>query len=62
VTYFSTGYSPDYHQLTDDPQYVDYDHAARAARFIHDVMRAVADRPNRPAIAGQDPAYPSCRR
>jgi hypothetical protein len=62
VTYFSTGYSLDYHQLTDEPQYVDYDHSARVARFIHDVMAAVADRTERPAIAGEDPAYPTCRR
>ena len=62
VTYFSTGYSPDYHQLTDEPQYVEYEHSARAARFIGDVMKAIADRPQRPAIAGDDPAYPSCRR
>ena len=62
VTYFSTGYSLDYHQLTDEPQYVDYEHSARVARFIHDVMAAVADRRDRPAIAGEDPAYPTCRR
>jgi len=62
VTYFSTGYSPDYHQLTDEPQYIEYEHSERAARFIHDVMRAIAERPNKPAIAGDDPAYPSCRR
>ncbi len=62
VTYFSTGYAQDYHMVTDEPQYVDYDHAARIGRFIHDVMMAVANRKDRPAIAGQDPAYPSCRR
>ncbi len=62
VTYFSTGYAQDYHQLTDEPQYIDYDHAARIGRFIHDVMMAVANRKDRPAIAGPDPSYPSCRR
>jgi hypothetical protein len=62
VTYFSTGYSLDYHQLTDEPQYIDYEHSARLGRFIHDVMMAVAMRNDRPAIAGADPAYPSCRR
>ncbi|MDH5234795.1 MAG: M28 family peptidase, partial [Gemmatimonadota bacterium] len=62
VTYFSLGYALDYHQLTDDPQYIDYDHSARLGRFIHDVMLAIAVRPDRPAIAGQDPAYPSCGR
>ena len=62
VTYFSLGYSQDYHQLTDDPQYIEYEHSARLGRFIHDVMNAIAMRKDRPAIAGQDPAYPSCNR
>ncbi|MGZ8493164.1 MAG: M28 family metallopeptidase, partial [Gemmatirosa sp.] len=61
VTYFSLGYAQDYHQLTDEPQYVDYDHAARVGRFLHGVMSALANRPNRPAISGADPAYPRCR-
>lgn len=62
VTYFSLGYSQDYHQLTDDPQYIEYDHSARLGRFIYDVMYALAVRRDRPAIAGPDPAYPSCNR
>ena len=60
VTYFSTGYAPDYHQPTDEPQYIEYDHSARVGRFIHDVMWAIAQRKDRPAIAGADPRYPSC--
>jgi hypothetical protein len=62
VAYFSLGYSADYHQLTDDPQYVDYEHSARVGRFVHDIMMAIATRRERPAIAGDDPSYPSCRR
>jgi hypothetical protein len=62
VTYFSTGYAQDYHQATDEPRYVDYDHAARIGRFIHDVMWAISQRKDRPAIAGPDPSYPSCNR
>ena len=61
VTYFSTGYALDYHQPTDEPQYIDYDHAARVGRFVHDIMLAVANRRDRPAITGADPAYPVCR-
>ena len=61
VTYFSHGYALDYHMPTDEPQYIDYDHEARSARFIHDIMMAVATRATRPAIAGNDPAYPRCR-
>jgi hypothetical protein len=61
VTYFSLGYAQDYHQATDEPQYIDYDHAARVGRFLHDVMAALADRRDRPAITGADPTYPRCR-
>ncbi len=62
VTYFSLGYAQDYHQLTDEPQYIEYEHSARLGRFIHDVMLAVATRRERPVIAGADPSYPQCFR
>ncbi|MEO5567247.1 MAG: M28 family peptidase [Gemmatimonadaceae bacterium] len=60
VTYFSLGYSADYHQVTDEPQYIDYDHSARLGRFIHAIMTAVANRDKRPVVAGPDPLYPNC--
>ncbi|HEX9562778.1 MAG TPA: M28 family peptidase [Gemmatimonadaceae bacterium] len=60
VVYVSLGYSQDYHQATDEPQYVDYDHGARLGRFVYDIMWAVSERRNRPVITGPDPAYPSC--
>ncbi len=62
VTYFSTGYAQDYHQLTDEPRYIQYDHAARLGRFIHEVMSAIAAGPSRPTIVGADPSFPSCGR
>ena len=62
VTYFSLGYAEDYHMVTDEPQYIDYDHSARLGRFVHDVALAIAMRKDRPAISGNDPSYPSCRR
>ncbi|MHB1313829.1 MAG: M28 family peptidase [Gemmatimonadaceae bacterium] len=62
VTYFSLGYAQDYHQVTDEPRYIEYEHAARVGRFIHDIMWAVANRKDRPAIVGPDPSYPSCGR
>jgi Zn-dependent M28 family amino/carboxypeptidase len=60
VVYISLGYSQDYHQVTDEPQYIDYEHAARVGRFVYDVMWAIAVRKDRPAIAAPDPSYPSC--
>ena len=61
VTYFSLGYAQDYHQPTDEPQYIEYDHAARLGRFIHDVMMAIANRKDRLAMTGTDALYPVCR-
>lgn len=61
VTYFSTGYSIDYHQPTDEARYIDFDHMARLARFMHDVMSTIANRATKPAISGADPSYPACR-
>jgi hypothetical protein len=60
VVYVSLGYSQDYHQVTDEPQYIDYEHAAAVGRFVYDIMWAVAARPQRPAIDGPDPSYPEC--
>jgi hypothetical protein len=48
--------------VTDEPEYADYDHMARIGGFIHDIMTAVANRKDKPAIAGPDPSYPSCGR
>jgi Zn-dependent M28 family amino/carboxypeptidase len=50
VTYFSTGYSLDYHQATDEPQYIDYEKSARVGRFVHEIMASVASRTSRLAV------------
>jgi hypothetical protein len=44
VTYFSTGYSRDYHQATDEPRYINYDKSARVGRFVAEIMGALANR------------------
>jgi hypothetical protein len=61
VVYVSTGYALDYHQLTDEPAYADYDHMAKIGSFVHDIAIAVADRKTRPVKSGDDPAFPRCR-
>ena len=40
IIFFTTGGHADYHQVTDEPQYIDYDHMARVASLVHDVARA----------------------
>jgi hypothetical protein len=47
IAYFSLGYHTGYHQVVDEPQYLDYDHMARIAGFVHDVAEALANRPER---------------
>jgi len=54
VTYFSLGYAVDYHQPTDEPQYIDYDHGARLGRFVHDIAETIANRPTRLAVLPPD--------
>ena len=43
IAFFTTGSHLDYHQLTDEPQYIDYDKMARVASLIDEVARTVAD-------------------
>jgi hypothetical protein len=50
VAFIWTGLHGDYHQLTDEPQYIDYPHMARVTRFVHDVAVALANREQRPVV------------
>jgi peptidase M28-like protein len=43
ITFFSTGDHQDYHQVTDEPQYIDYDHMARVGQLVSDIARTVAN-------------------
>jgi hypothetical protein len=53
ITFFTTGLHMDYHQLTDEPQYIDYEHMRKVAQLVHDVAlnvgnldhRVVVDKP-----------------
>jgi hypothetical protein len=44
VTFFTTGGHSDYHMLTDEPEYIEYDKLARVASFIGSVAETVANR------------------
>ena len=50
VVFFTTGLHGDYHQVTDEPQYIDYPHMARVGRFVLDLTRRVADLDHRPVV------------
>ncbi len=43
IAFFTTGGHADYHQLTDEPQYIDYDRMAQVDNFVADLARHVAD-------------------
>jgi hypothetical protein len=50
ITFFSTGGHRDYHQVTDEPQYIDYDQLAAIARLVHDVALHVANLDHRVVV------------
>jgi hypothetical protein len=43
ITFFTTGGHRDYHQLTDEVQYIDFDKMARVASLVEDVALHVAN-------------------
>ena len=43
IVFFTTGGHADYHQVTDEPQYIDYAHMAEIARLVHDIGMKVAN-------------------
>ena len=50
VTFFTTGGHSAYHQLTDEPQYIDYPHMERVAKLIADVALELGNRAGRPVV------------
>ncbi len=50
ITFFSTGGHRDYHQVTDEPQYIDYAQMSRVANLVHDVADRVANLDHRVVV------------
>ena len=50
VVFFTTGVHSDYHQVTDEPEYIDYAHMARIASLISDIAVRVADLDHRVVV------------
>ncbi|HXT15771.1 MAG TPA: M20/M25/M40 family metallo-hydrolase [Gemmatimonadaceae bacterium] len=62
ITFFSTGGHRDYHQVTDEPQYIDYAQLARVANLVHDVAARVANLDHRVVVDHQKPdPHGQCR-
>ena len=50
VVFMTTGLHGDYHQVTDEPQYIDYPHMARVGKLVFDLTNRVADLDHRPVV------------
>lgn len=57
IAFFFTGLHGDYHQRTDEPEFIDYPHYARITNYIRDIAVDVSNGP-RPRINGTRPAKP----
>jgi hypothetical protein len=55
VVFFTTGSHADYHQITDEPEYIDYDKMARVATFVADLTRTVGNLDHRVVVDGPKP-------
>jgi hypothetical protein len=55
VVFMSTGGHPEYHQVTDEPQYIDYDQLARVTQLVLNTAKSVADRDQRLVVDGPKP-------
>ncbi len=62
IVFFTTGLHEDYHQITDEAQYIDYDHMARVDKLVYDIALKVADLDHRVVVdkAKPDP-HGQCR-
>ena len=50
ITFFFTSVHRDYHQVTDEPQYIDYDKYARIVNLVHDIAQRVGNLDHRPVV------------
>ncbi len=50
IIFFTTGGHADYHQVTDEPQYIDYDRLARVAQYVADLATRVGNLDHRPVV------------
>lgn len=55
VVFLHTGLHLDYHQVTDEPQYIEYDKLAEVTRFIHEMTLELGNRATRPKSDGPKP-------
>jgi hypothetical protein len=55
IAFFTTGGHSDYHQVTDEPMYIDYGHMTRVDQLVADVAVAVANLDHRVVVDKEKP-------
>lgn len=55
IAFFFTGLHQDYHQVTDEPEYIDYPHYAHITNYIKDLVVAVGNLDHRPVVDKPNP-------
>jgi hypothetical protein len=50
VVFMTTGGHADYHQVTDEVEFIDFRKLSKVTRFAHDLTRALGDLPERPMV------------
>lgn len=50
ITFFTTGLHEDYHQVSDEPQYIDYQKLSNVSRLVADIARNLGNRADRPVV------------
>jgi hypothetical protein len=55
VVFMSTGGHAEYHQVTDEPQYLDYAQLARVSQLVYNTAGAIANLPHRLKVDGPKP-------
>ena len=50
IAFFSTGGHGDYHQVTDEPQYIDYEKLRNVSQFVYDIAAALANLDHRVVV------------
>ncbi len=61
VIFFTTGGHADYHQVTDEPEYIQYEHMARVDNLVYDIALKVADLDHRVNVDKTKPDSPFAR-
>lgn len=62
TVFFTTGGHADYHQVTDEPQYIEYKHMAQIGNYLFDLGRTMANLDHRLVVDKERPdPFGSCR-